>query len=491
MKLYKILFSIVFGVGGFLAQEPLHFWPLGIFFIFYLFYTWDKYCATGNKIDKYTFIICWVVYAGGMCYWISYFTLLALFGFLVLQGLFAYLFLVLTSKIYYKNFSVLIFAFTFIVFEFVLANIPIFSFTWLNLATIPLDLKFLHNFVRAGGGELLTFFFILFSILIFKILFLNKKRIISLTKSYLVYLLIIFTVITYLLGNTNFTNKINYKVSIVQGNNLNRYLTDDEIDNNYLRKSHIELAKKIKDNPDLIVFPESAFYEDPDDTSNGLLKDLTPIAKLSKSMMIFNSITEDDQTNYYNTNEFYSRDMDFLGSYSKKRLVPFGEYVPFKNLLGSLSIFDDIGSGFSPGKKDFTINGITSLICFESTFSSDFRRALVPQTKLMVVTTNNRSYRRSGNSKQHMAQSRLRALEYSTPVVHASVSGISAIIDKDGDVKSESKLFVNKLVQGGVDTTITRSFYSKTFDWFSYCALVVVIWLLAFRLKDIKWKKTI
>ena len=141
-------------------------------FIFYLFYTWDKYCATGNKIDKYTFIICWVVYAGGMCYWISYFTLLAFFGFLVLQGLFAYIFLVSTSKIYYKNFSVLIFAFSFIAFEFVLANIPIFSFTWLNLATIPLDLKFLHNFVRAGGGELLTFFFILFSILIFKILFL-------------------------------------------------------------------------------------------------------------------------------------------------------------------------------------------------------------------------------------------------------------------------------------------------------------------------------
>lgn len=290
--------------------------------------------------------------------------------------------------------------------------------------------------------------------------------------------LFIFLLSTFSLGFIgNSKQKNNYKVAIVQANDKNRYLTQEEIDEKYLRNSHLDLARTIKDNPDLIVFPESAFNEDPFDRSNELLQDLKPVAKKAKSLLIFNTITDKGE-NYYNTNLFYSPRMNYLGQYSKKRLVPFGEYIPFKSVLGEWSILDEIGEGFSPGEKDTTIKGVTSLICFESTFTDDVRNALNDDSRLLVITTNNRSYRRSGNSDQHLAQSRLRAIEFSVPVVHASVSGKSALIDKDGNIVKLSSMFKRELLEGSLDISKKRSFYANTFDWFSYFSLVVVLCLL-------------
>ena len=405
-----------------------------------------------------------------------YFTVFAFLGFFALQALISYLFfklLMLVSNIRYSDY---IFALSFVTFELIVSHLPIISFSWLSVATIPIELNFLHNFARAGGGALLTFVFVLFSCYSTRKFMKSAK---PKRKSIFISLsLFIFLLSTFSLGFIGTgEHKSNYKVAIVQANDKNRYLTQEEIDEKYLRNSHLDLAKSIKDDPDLIVFPESAFNEDPFDRSNELLQDLKPIAKKAKSLLIFNTIT-DKGDDYYNTNLFYSPRMNYLGQYSKKRLVPFGEYIPFKSVLGEWSILDEIGEGFSPGKKDKTVKGVTSLICFESTFTDDVRSALNEDSRLLVITTNNRSYRRSGNSDQHLAQSRLRAIEFSIPVVHASVSGKSALIDKDGNIVKQSNMFEKALVEGRLDISKNRSFYANTFDWFSYFALVVVICLL-------------
>ena len=64
------------------------------------------------------------------------------------------------------------------------------------------------------------------------------------------------------------------------------------------------------------------------------------------------------------------------------------------------------------------------------------------------MTTNNRSYRRSGLAAQHVALSQMRAAETGRPVLHASISGITGVIDADGDVHDTSELFVNKVTDG-------------------------------------------
>lgn len=482
MRLIKYSSAIFCGILGALAQEPLNFWPFGIIFVGYLFLCLYKNLQTQNKTNLISFILCWSTYAIIMCDWMRYFTVFALFGFLSLQILFSFLFFKLLMSICNAKYCDYIFAFSFVAFEYILSHLPIISFSWLSVATIPINLNFLHNFVRVGGGALLSFVFVFFSCYIVKKA--NRKVKIKRKPLFVSVMVLLFLITTFCIGFIGTSNSGNtYKVAIVQGNDKDRYLTQNEIDNKYLRNSHLELADKINDHPNLIVFPESSFNEDPADKSNGLLNDLKPIAKKSKSLLIFNTIT-DQGNNYYNTNLFYSPDMKYLGEYSKKRLVPFGEYIPFKSVFGGWSILDEIGSGFSKGKKDVTIKGVTSLICFESTFTDDVRSALNDSSRLLVITTNNRSYRKSGNSQQHLAQSRLRAIEYSIPVVHASVSGKSALIDKDGNITKQSGMFERTLIEGNLDISKNRSFYAITFDWFSYLALVVVLCLLI-----INWRK--
>ena len=69
--------------------------------------------------------------------------------------------------------------------------------------------------------------------------------------------------------------------------------------------------------------------------------------------------------------------------------------------------------------------------------------------EVIVVSTNNRSYRRSANSAQHVAIGQMRAAETGRPVVHAAISGISAFIDASGDVNTaETDLFERTVLEG-------------------------------------------
>ena len=83
----------------------------------------------------------------------------------------------------------------------------------------------------------------------------------------------------------------------------------------------------------------------------------------------------------------------------------------------------------------------------------------------IVVTTNNRSYRRSPNSAQHVALSQMSAAAIGRPVLHASISGITAVIDADGVVHHTTDLFQNAVVTGRVTTVTGETPYVRFGDW--------------------------
>jgi apolipoprotein N-acyltransferase len=118
-----------------------------------------------------------------------------------------------------------------------------------------------------------------------------------------------------------------------------------------------------------------------------------------------------------------------------------------------------------------------SVICFESAFAPIVSDYVRDGAELLLVSTNNRSYRRSGLSAQHVALSQMRAAETGRPVLHAAISGISAVVDPDGDVHDESELFVNRVTDGTVETTTGDTVYVALGDWVllvSGLALIVV-----------------
>ena len=228
------------------------------------------------------------------------------------------------------------------------------------------------------------------------------------------------------------------RFALLQGNDQNRRLTQTEIDTQYLTRRHLALARRLHGNYDLVVFPESSLSTDPE-MDPTLRAEIERIAREHRTYVLANVIDDvSEPGKSFNANRLYSPDGRLVGTYAKRHLVPFGEYVPWRDSLTFISELQQIPHDFSPGHRIGieTVAGhrIGSVICFESAFGPLIRANAAAGAEAIVVTTNNRSYERSANSAQHVALSQMSAAAIGRPVLHASISGITAVIDADGNV---------------------------------------------------------
>ena len=139
---------------------------------------------------------------------------------------------------------------------------------------------------------------------------------------------------------------------------------------------------------------------------------------------------------YFNSIEIVGRNGLSAEHYDKQHLVPFGEYMPFENLLEKARItqFVDIPGGFEPGagRRVLRIPGLPDampLVCYEAIFPIEigdlFSGAERPRWLLNV--TDDAWFGQTPGPYQHFAQARLRAIELGAPLVRDANSGISAV----------------------------------------------------------------
>jgi apolipoprotein N-acyltransferase len=165
--------------------------------------------------------------------------------------------------------------------------------------------------------------------------------------------------------------------------------------------------------------------------------------------------------------------------YDKVHLVPFGEYVPWRRSLSWISAIEQIPVDRTPGTSVHTITqpGLPMYgtpICFENAFP-DIERTMVREgAQFFVVPVNNASYGFTAAAEQHLQMSRVRAVETGRWVVDAAVSGISAFIDTDGQVVSNTQLFVPGILRGQVRASTVWTLYVRYGDWFPVVCLVIV-----------------
>lgn len=270
------------------------------------------------------------------------------------------------------------------------------------------------------------------------------------------------------------------RVALLQGNDLNRDLTRTEKAARYLPESHFRLAGELDadDDLDLVVFPESSMDEDPR-IDRYLADELTATARRLDAWVLANATADAPDGRADNLNVLYAPDGELVGTYSKRHLVPYGEYVPLRSVLEDwISALDRIPRDYAPGRDPglFDVAGrrVATVICFESAFSHEVRPLVADGAEAIVVTTNNRSYRRSGNSAQHVETSRMRAAETGRPVLHASISGITAVIDAGGKVRTTTDLFERTVVRGTVETRTGETLFVRLGEWVLLVALAGV-----------------
>src|SRR5262249_29916563 len=239
-------------------------------------------------------------------------------------------------------------------------------------------------------------------------------------------------------------------VAMLQGNDQNRELTQNEKSSGYLTRNHLALASRLRGPYDLIVFPESSLDQFNPESNPALRSRLVAVGAAHGADVLANAAVPAPDGRDFNTNLLYTPDGRLVGTYAKQHLVPFGEYVPFRSLIDWTGVIDRIPNDYSPGERRtiFRVKGhrLATVICFESAFGPLVRDFVRDGAEVVVVSTNNRSYRRSGNTAQHVAHTQMRAAETARPFLQASISGITAAIDADGNVHHATRLFRNTVV---------------------------------------------
>ncbi len=162
----------------------------------------------------------------------------------------------------------------------------------------------------------------------------------------------------------------------------------------------------------------------------------------------------------YNSVFALGSDAEISARYDKVHLVPFGEYLPFRNLLKPLGL-DAVAAGavdFSFGRdmSPIAIPGLPFarvLICYEAIFADESMQRVdggQPAAGLLLNLTNDAWFGRSSGPYQHFSAAKFRAVEQGLPLVRAANNGISAIVDPYGRVTMRLGLDEIGVVDGGL-----------------------------------------
>ncbi len=140
--------------------------------------------------------------------------------------------------------------------------------------------------------------------------------------------------------------------------------------------------------------------------------------------------------------------------YGKVHLVPFGEFVPLRPLIGNVGMLTLVGidqvSAGRPVLLPSSRGPLGVVICFESSDEALVRRIVNEGARLLVVVTNDGWFERTAASEQHFQISAMRAIENGTYVVQVSNNGISGIIDPRGRVLRRTDLWARTVMTGRV-----------------------------------------
>jgi apolipoprotein N-acyltransferase len=183
----------------------------------------------------------------------------------------------------------------------------------------------------------------------------------------------------------------------------------------------------------------------------------------------------------YNSVYVIDHSGSILANYDKLHLVPFGEYLPFQDLLerAGLTQLTNVPGGFLPGtqRRKIAVPGapdMLPLICYEAIFPAE---AVPPGERpgWLLNVTNDAWFGISAGPYQHFQQARVRAIEEGLPLVRAANSGISAVVDPLGRVIAALSLGHEGVLDEGLPRAAPITIYARAGDLLFLLLVVGVI----------------
>lgn len=260
------------------------------------------------------------------------------------------------------------------------------------------------------------------------------------------------------------------QVAVVQGN-VDQELKWSRTQWPMIMDQHMELTQQVAEkHPALIVWPETAFpgflWEDAED----LRRVVTLAEKENVNILVGSIVHEVDD--YYNSAVLVEANGHTDQVYHKLHRVPFGEFIPFRKYLPAI-INDMIPIGDLTAGREHKIFHLTkdvffaTVICFEDTIDSLTREFTKHGAQFLVNITNDAWFKRSKSPYLHLQGSVFRAVENRRSLIRSANTGVSAIINRRGEIEGQIKdyqnnsIFVSGVLVGVVEQSSELTVYTK------------------------------
>lgn len=288
----------------------------------------------------------------------------------------------------------------------------------------------------------------------------------------------------------------------------------------YLNKTIALTQQALAQQPaDLTIWAEcplSIFYENEEDTR----QKINTLARETGSHLIINTVAragDNGNEAYHNSISTISPRADGTGQqglkrYDKIRLVPFGEYVPWRPLLGrfvptitgdfnpgqqavvnalklntqrSAVLFGESGTDDGPAIERTTSYVRTgAFICYEAAYPDLVRRFVQNGATLLINVSEDGWFGPTAGARQHLAHARMRAIENDRDLVRVTNTGITTLLTADGRVVDALPQFVEGTQRWQAQARSGQTFYTRHGEWFAISAALVTILLWGFSLRS-------
>lgn len=277
-------------------------------------------------------------------------------------------------------------------------------------------------------------------------------------------------------------------IAVVQGNIEQNTKWNPAFQDRIIEK-YIDLSASVKkSSPDLFIWPETAtpfyFFQEPSPT----VKTIKGLRRVGGDFVIGTPRvgTRENGRVYFNSAFVVNGSGTVFGRYDKARLVPYGEYIPFKKFMPFIGkIVAQVGD-FVPGEKGNTILwgdfrlGIQ--ICYEIIFP-DLSRAMAQNNAVLLVNiTNDAWFGYQSAAYQHFSMATFRAVENRRSVVRAANTGISGFIDPTGRILEQTPLFTEAALAKKMPLLDKKTFYTRNGDVFAWICVGIALFFVLLKI---------
>lgn len=276
------------------------------------------------------------------------------------------------------------------------------------------------------------------------------------------------------------------KVGLLQGN-VDQAEKWDSARASSIFSNYVHMTRQaIAEGAELVIWPESStpFLFEDEHTDREATEVVRTLARQAKVPILLgsNQIDYGTPNTYFNAAFLVRPDGTTGGEYRKVHLVPFGEYVPLKNLLFFAERLVENAGDFSPGASPvmLPVNGhlVSTAICYEIVYPSLIRESVRLGSELLTTITNDAWFGPTSAPVQHFQQAAMRAIEEGRYLVRAANTGISGIVDPYGRVLAETRIYEPAVMVGEARLLRVSTLYARLGDSLAYASAALAFLLL-------------